>query len=71
MFFLLLDTGNHETIFVPKAVQANIRRLEKYLDTMTEEAIFVDLPKQHMWTAYITAMYKVDLTILNFFWGDA
>ena len=40
-------------------MQANIRRLEKYLDTMTEEAIFVDLPKQHMWTAYITAMYKV------------
>ena len=55
-----LDTGNHEMIFVPKYVQTNIRRLEKHLDSMTEEPIFVDMPKVTMWTCYITAMYKVN-----------
>ena len=53
------DTGNHELIFIPKSVQSNIHRLERYLDGLTEEAIFVDLPKKHMWSTYITAMYKV------------
>ena len=55
-----LDSGNHEMIFVPKYVQTNIRRLEKHLDSMTEEPIFVDMPKVNMWTCYITAMYKVN-----------
>ena len=39
--FFGLDTGNH---FCPKVcAHENIRQLDKHLDALTEEAIFVDI----------------------------